>query len=76
MALIECHECHGQVSNHAQTCPKCGAPVIATIQRRQKTLFVNVAIGLLFGLLIGFVVWLVMRHIFTQVLAPLKNMKQ
>jgi hypothetical protein len=35
MALIQCHECSTQVSDHAQTCPKCGAPVIATIERRR-----------------------------------------
>ena len=30
MALIECEECGHQVSNKAQECPKCGAPVSGT----------------------------------------------
>jgi len=29
MALIQCHECSGQVSDHARTCPHCGVPVSA-----------------------------------------------
>jgi len=31
MALIKCHECSGQVSDHARTCPHCGAPVIVAL---------------------------------------------
>lgn len=27
MALITCGECNGQVSDQAETCPHCGAPV-------------------------------------------------
>ena len=26
-ALIKCHECTGQVSDHARTCPHCSAPI-------------------------------------------------
>ena len=28
MALTHCHECGGQISNHAEACPHCGCPVI------------------------------------------------
>lgn len=28
MALIECGECHGDVSDKAASCPHCGAPVM------------------------------------------------
>jgi ribosomal protein L40E len=76
MALIECHECGAQVSDHARTCPKCGAPVIVTIKRRQKALLVEFAIRLALGLVTGIVVWFSLRHIFTQALAPLKVMEQ
>jgi len=31
MALIKCYECSGQVSDHARTCPHCGAPVIVAL---------------------------------------------
>ena len=29
MALIECVECQGKVSDHAKACPHCGCPVTA-----------------------------------------------
>ena len=29
MALIQCSECHSEVSDKAASCPKCGAPVAA-----------------------------------------------
>lgn len=32
MALIQCHECKGQVSDTAATCPHCGAQVNAAAQ--------------------------------------------
>lgn len=31
MALIECSECNGQVSDKAANCPKCGAPVTIVV---------------------------------------------
>jgi sensor c-di-GMP phosphodiesterase-like protein len=76
MALISCHECSGQVSDHARTCPHCGAPVIATIKRRQKAVLNALIIRLVFGLIIGIVGWIVIHHIFKQALAPLKAMQQ
>jgi sensor c-di-GMP phosphodiesterase-like protein len=76
MALIQCHECSGQVSDHARTCPHCGAPVIATIKRRQKAALIGLAIRIGAALLIG-ISFLVFWH-FTmgKVLAPLQNFQQ
>lgn len=37
MALIKCHECGEAVSDHSRACPKCGARVIATINRPRIT---------------------------------------
>lgn len=40
MALIKCIECGTEVSDLAQTCPKCGAPVapsVKAVQRATKT---------------------------------------
>ena len=31
MALIECTECGGQVSDQAEACPKCGNPVFNSL---------------------------------------------
>jgi len=31
MALIKCHECSGQVSDHARKCPHCGAPAFVAL---------------------------------------------
>jgi hypothetical protein len=31
MALIQCQERSGQVSDHARTCPHCGTPVIVAL---------------------------------------------
>ena len=32
MALIECVECHGKVSDRAKACPRCGCPVAIVVQ--------------------------------------------
>jgi uncharacterized membrane protein YvbJ len=76
MALIECHECGGQVSDHARTCPKCGAPVIATIKRKQKAALIDLGIRLAVAAVIGITLWFTLRHIFNQALAPLKAIEQ
>ena len=76
MALIKCHECGGQISDHARTCPKCGAPVIATIKRRQKAVLIDLAIRLAVAAVIGITLWFTLRHIFKQALAPLKAIEQ
>lgn len=34
MALIKCSECGNEVSDQANSCPKCGAPLKVTNQRR------------------------------------------
>ena len=31
MALINCKDCHSEVSDSAESCPKCGAPIPRTI---------------------------------------------
>ncbi len=54
MALIECKECKGQVSELAKSCPKCGAPVIASKQgfvmvKPQKSKGVATILALLLG---------------------------
>jgi hypothetical protein len=76
MALIKCHECSGQVSDHAQTCPQCGAPVIATIKRRQKAVLIDLGIRLVLAAVIGITLWFTLRHIFKQAMAPLKAIEQ
>jgi len=76
MALIECHECSGQVSDHARTCPHCGAPVIATIKRRQKAAFMGLGIRLAFAAVIIIWLWIFIHRMSNQILAPLKNIQQ
>jgi predicted nucleic acid-binding Zn ribbon protein len=76
MALIKCHECSGQVSDHARTCPHCGAPVIATIKRRQKAVLIQIAISIVLALVVGVFAWFAVHRIFNQILAPLKATQQ
>ena len=76
MALIKCHECDGQISDHARICPQCGAPVIATIKRRQKAALIGLGIRLVFVTVIGIAVWLLVHRIMNDSLAPLKAMQQ
>jgi uncharacterized membrane protein YvbJ len=37
MALINCPECKNKVSNTADSCPHCGAPISGIKKRRQKS---------------------------------------
>ncbi|MGA2280101.1 MAG: hypothetical protein ABSG80_07355 [Verrucomicrobiota bacterium] len=76
MALIQCHECSGQVSDHARTCPHCGAPVIATIKRRQKAVLIDLCIRLVLAAVIGITLWIVIHHLMNQAMAPLKVIQQ
>jgi len=76
MALIKCHECSTQVSDHAQTCPKCGAPVIATIKRRQKAARIALIIQLVAVLVFGIVSLIIFHHFMNKVMAPLKAVEQ
>ena len=34
MALIQCSDCHADVSDRAPTCPKCGAPITTAAEVR------------------------------------------
>ena len=52
MALTECRECGGTVSNQARVCPQCGARV----RRSRWWLWVVVPIELMAALLIGLAV--------------------
>jgi len=76
MARIKCHECSGQVSDHARICPQCGAPVIATIKRRQKAALIGLGIRLAFVTVILVIVWIILHRLANQTLAPLKAIQQ
>ena len=52
MALVNCHECHKQVSDTARICPNCGAPVRATQQRIMKWNLTVIAIGMVVMLIV------------------------
>jgi len=58
MALNNCHECDNQVSDSARACPKCGAPVMVRIRRELKARLIMSALGIVFAVIAGFVVWL------------------
>jgi hypothetical protein len=76
MPLIQCHECHGKVSDYARTCPHCGAPVLATIKRRQKAALIELGIRAVVVLIIGVSLWFLLQHLKKQVMAPLQNLQQ
>ena len=75
MPLIQCHECSGQVSDHARTCPHCGAPVIATIKRRQKAELRYLVVKIILVIFFAIFAWVGIHQIFNQVLAPLQNLR-
>ena len=64
------------IGDHARTCPHCGAPVIATIKRNQKSALIGLAIRLGAALLIGFSFFIFWHFTMGKVLAPLQNMQQ
>jgi predicted nucleic acid-binding Zn ribbon protein len=76
MPLIPCHECSGQVSDHARTCPHCGAPVITTIKRRQKAALIGLVIRLVFVIIIIIIASISFHRFMNQAMAPLKAMQQ
>ena len=76
MALVKCHECSGQVSDHARTCPHCGAPVIATIKRKQKAALIGLGIQLAFVTIILIIAWIILHRLANQALPPLKAIQQ
>jgi uncharacterized paraquat-inducible protein A len=76
MVLVQCHECGGQVSDHAKACPKCGAPVLARIRRQQKNVLIELGIRLVLAAVIGVTLWFTLGHIFKRAMAPLKAIEQ
>lgn len=76
MALIKCHECNGRISDHARTCPKCGAPVIATIKRRRKAKLIELGITAIFLLGACIAIWIIFHKFVDQAMAPLKARQQ
>jgi DNA-directed RNA polymerase subunit RPC12/RpoP len=73
MALIKCHECGNQVSDNAVACPKCGAPVMVHLRRRQKAYLIRLGISLLFAAIVIFFVFRMMNKLKEQVIAPLNH---
>ncbi len=76
MPLIKCHECSGQISDHARNCPKCGAPVTATIKRRRKAKLIELGITVIFLLGISIAIWITFHKFMNQAMAPLKASQQ
>ncbi|MGO9587648.1 MAG: zinc ribbon domain-containing protein [Limisphaerales bacterium] len=76
MALIQCHECSGQVSDHARTCPHCGAPVIATIKRRQKAVLIGLGIRLAVAVVVLVAIWILVHRLGNQALPRLNAIQQ
>jgi hypothetical protein len=73
MPLIQCHECSTQVSDHARICPKCGAPVIATIKRRQKAALIDLGVRAGFALIFIIIITIWFHHTMHKVMAPLNE---
>jgi len=75
MALIQCHECSTQVSDHARICPKCGAPVIATIKRRQKAALIDLGVRAAFAIVVVIIVSVMFHNLTRKTLEPLKKLQ-
>ena len=76
MALIQCHECSARVSDHARICPKCGAPVIATIKRHRKAALTSVTIRLVSVGVFIIVAWFMAHHLGNLAVDRLKVSEQ
>ncbi|MGA3143327.1 MAG: hypothetical protein ABSF10_09845 [Verrucomicrobiota bacterium] len=76
MALIKCHECGGQISDHAKNCSQCGAPVIATIKRKQKAALIGFGVRLGFAAIFAIIIWITFHRFMDKAMAPLKAMHQ
>lgn len=58
MALIRCQECRKKVSEKAETCPKCGAPVGPSVEAHKREQRSQTAAGcLIIGGMIGFAIY-------------------
>ena len=75
MALIQCHECSARVSDHARTCPKCGAPVIATIKRRKTATLIIMGIEFVFIGVFFIATWILVHHLGRLAINPLKGLQ-
>jgi hypothetical protein len=73
MPLIQCHECSTQVSDHARICPKCGAPVIATIKRRQKAALIDLGVRAGFVVIFITITTIWYHHTMHKFMAPLNE---
>jgi hypothetical protein len=73
MALIKCEKCGDLVSGNAGTCPKCGAPVIDRVGRQLKAQLLYTGLTLVIAILMGFVYWLIWRHMLQPVLTLPQN---
>ncbi|MDF2485685.1 MAG: hypothetical protein K0R46_1853 [Herbinix sp.] len=58
MSIIKCHECNGDVSDSAKTCPHCGVKIKET-----NTIKV-IIISILFVLLVSLIVFLVYKSVY------------
>jgi hypothetical protein len=76
MALIKCHECGGQISDHARICPQCGAPVIVTIKRRRKVALIGLGIRLVFATVICIALWFVVSRLKNQTMIQPKAVER
>lgn len=56
LALIKCKECNNEVSTEAKICPKCGAPVMASIKFLNMLTKAVFLIGLIFLIIIWFTI--------------------
>jgi uncharacterized membrane protein YvbJ len=70
MALVKCHECGNSVSDQAEACTKCGAPVIDRIQRRRKAYLIQLGISLFFAAIMIFFISRLMNKLKHGVRAP------
>jgi len=77
MALIQCPECHKEISNHALNCPACGFPLQSTnlhsgAKKRSQAQFLASVVG--FGshnFYLGFYLRAIIQLLLTSVGLPL-----
>ena len=70
MALVDCHECHKQVSDTARICPNCGAPVRATQQRILKWNLTVLAIGMVLMIIVAYGGWQMQKKLMQNLQLP------
>lgn len=73
MQLIECSDCHQQISDEANSCPHCGKPLRHRPGMTKPLLLIGLALFCVLIPLFGFAVLFLSRNVFRNVKTSVKG---